>query len=284
MKKYFAFLFIVFSFSALGQVPEPALLSLLGIGGNGVDQVLSQVTKTSDGGFIICINSTSAAGSGNIDTLCDFSGDRNIFLKYNPDQSILEWSKCYQFDGDTFLSYIFPTNDGGFVVGGNYNSASDWGMYICKQDALGNIIWSHEYSKGNGLQTTCMTATDDGGYLMAGASYYTDTNVSIHYGSFMDADIFVLKVDSIGNKVWGKVIGGTGDESVWSIIPAPADGCYLVGETTSSDFDCTGNHGGTDVYLARLDCKGNILWHNDLGGGERILVGMAVGMAGQDCW
>jgi type IX secretion system substrate protein len=264
MKKYLVLLFIVFCFRAFAQ--EPAMLSLTGIGGSGVDQVSNQVTKTSDGGFIICISSTSAAGSGDIDSFCDLSGERSIFLKYNSDAMVLEWTKCLLLDGDTSLEYIFPTSDGGFVFGGNYYTTG-WGMYICKQDALGNIVWSHGYSKGNDLSLISMITTGDGGYIMAGESSYVDTNVIVHYGSFMDADIFVMKVDSIGNKVWGKVVGGTGDESVGSVIMAPNNGCYIVGGTTSNDHDCTGNHGGYDAYLAMLDSNGNILWHNDLGGG-----------------
>ena len=264
MKKLFSFLFIVFSFNALAQVPEPAMVSLKGIGGSADDGINTNVTKTADGGFILNIGTVSIYNSGNIDSFCSLNGNRSIFLKYNSDASILEWSKCYEWDGDTTLTHIFPTNDGGFVLGGNYKGT--WGMYICKQDALGNIIWSHGYSKGSGLYLSSMIATDNGGYFLAGESYYADTNVSIHYGSFTEGDFFVLKVDSIGNKVWGKVIGGTGDESLASVASTTDGGCYIVGETMSNDYDCTGNHGEPDAYIARLDKNGNILWHRDMGG------------------
>jgi type IX secretion system substrate protein len=265
MKKYLSFLFIVFSFSASGQVPEPAMLSLRGVGGSGYDEVGTLAIKTADGGFIIGIGTNSAPGTGNISSYCTLDGERDIFMKYNADGSILEWTKCLQIDGDTSLGYIFPTADGGFVFGGNYNTTG-WGIYICKQDALGNIVWSHGYSRGSNLYLSSMMATDDGGYIIAGESSYVDTNSTIHYGSFTEADIFVMKVDGAGNKVWGKVIGGTGDDNVYSVIAAPNAGCYIVGGTTSNDYDCTGNHGIADVYLARLDSDGNLLWHRDLGG------------------
>ena len=85
----------------------------------------------------------------------------------------------------------------------------------------------------------------------------------------MDADLAVLKLDSTGQKVWSKVIGGTLDDELLAIVPNNDGGCYVIGYTASNDFDCSGFHfgtGGLDGYLARLDKYGNILWHKDLGG------------------
>jgi len=111
-----------------------------------------------------------------------------------------------------------------------------------------------------------MIATKDGGYIMVGEISYTDTDFTIHYGSWADPDIAVLKVDSNGNKVWSKVIGGSLGANGTTIISAPGNGCYIVGTTSSNDYDCTGNHGGDDVYVVRLDSNGNIVWHDDIGG------------------
>ena len=115
-----------------------------------------------------------------------------------------------------------------------------------------------------------MITTSDGGYIMVGETLYTDTNFTVHHGSFMDADIGVLKLDSLGKKVWSQTIGGTGDERCWAVVAGSNNSCYIIGSTPSDDFDCTGNHGGTsgssDVYLARLDMNGDLLWHKDLWG------------------
>jgi len=267
MKALCTLLLSLISCSVIAQVGGPALLWLSGYGGDKDDQVGAPVTKTQDGGFIIVFDSNSDSATGDIDSFCNISGGRTIFLKYNADASILEWSKCYGYDGDTGLAYMFPTNNGGTVLGGQYTSAEGWGFYICKQDAMGNIVWSHGYSKGMGPLLGNMVATDDGGYLMSGQCYYVDTNTTTHYGSSMSADIWILKLDSLGNKVWSRVIGGSEQENVFSIILAPDGGCYIAGTTQSSDYDCTGYHGGgQDLYLARLDSNGNLLWHRDLGG------------------
>ena len=267
MKKLFVLFLILFSCCAFAQVPEPAMRWLNGCGGNDFDAIGSPVTKTSDGGFIIGIGTNSAAGTGNIDSFCNISGNRNIFIKYNSDATILEWSKCFSYgSGDTGFIYLFPQNDGGNILGGEYLSGSGWGFYLCKQDGLGNIVWSHGYSKGNGPLLRDMITTKDGGYIMAGEVYYADTNFTKHYGASMSSDIGVLKLDSLGNKVWCRVIGGTGDEYVTKVISGTNGRFYIEGTTASNDSDCTGNHGGNDVYLACLDSNGNILWHRDIGG------------------
>ncbi|MFI5195467.1 MAG: T9SS type A sorting domain-containing protein [Chitinophagales bacterium] len=273
MKTFFTSLFILFSCATSIYAQEPTMLSLKGYGGNGDDQVATHVIKTQDGGFIIQVGSNSTVGTGNIDSFCILSGYRSIFLKYNADASVLEWSKCYGNGGDSAFMYMFPANDGGLVLGGEFIHGISGGFLICKEDVLGNVVWSHNYSKGNGGGLSDMISTDDGGFIMAGLSNRTDTNVLIHYGSLGHDDIWVLKVDSNGNKVWSIVVGGTYDEAVFSVIPGPAGGCYIFGSTNSDDYDCTGYHGsvpggpaGPDAYLARLDSNGNILWHHDLGG------------------
>ena len=262
MKKILGLLFIVFSISANGQVPEPSLLSLIVLGGNGSDLVRTQVSSVSDGGFIISFQTNSSFGP--IDSLCSIPNPETIFQKFNADGSILEWSKCIAAVGDSFLIYMFPQVDGGAVFGGEYSGS--WGFYIARHDAPGNIVWSKGFSRGKSAILYDMISTSDGGYIMVGDVYYTDSNFIVHNSGSMNGDIGVVKVDSNGNKQWSKAIGGSRDEEGTKVIEVPGGGYYIVGATSSFDSDCTGKHLNYDVYLARLDANGNIIWHRDLGG------------------
>jgi len=266
MKTILSLLLFLFSFSAFAQIPEPAMLWLKGYGGNDADGIGAAVVKTIDGGFIIGIGTNSFGTIGNIDSFCLLNGYRTIFLNYNSNATTLEWSKCFLTNGDTSLDFIFPNIGGSNVLGGQFNSSNGWGFYICKQDALGNILWSHNYSKGNSPLLYDMIATSDGGYLMVGDVYYTDTNFRVHNSGSLNADIGVLKLDSLGNKVWSRAIGGSNDDNGNKVIEIPGGGYYIVGNTESNDSDCTGKHLNYDAYLVRLDVNGNILWHHDLGG------------------
>lgn len=262
-------LFVVCIFianSLLAQVPEPAMLSIKYIGGNYSDGISNKLVSTNDGGFVLSLFSYSTYGTGTTDSFCNLNANRDIFVKYDA-SGTQEWAKCFLRTSDTFFYYCFPQVDGGIVYGGMYSSP--WGIYLCKQDVAGNIVWSHGYSKGNSLQMGAMVATDNGGFLISAYSYYTDTNAITHYGSWTDPDILLIKVDGNGDKEWCKVIGGTGTDAIESIVKGPSGSYYLSGFTSSNDHDCTGNHGGNgDAYLVRIDKDGNIIWHKDLGGGN----------------
>lgn len=264
MKHICTAILFFFFFSASYAQQVPALLSIKGYGGNNSEGV-STKTVTDDGGCILGMGTMSDIGTGNIDTFCAMGSIRSIFLKYSG-SGTLEWFKCIQDDGDTSLAYMYPNNDGGAIFGGEFFSGYGWGFYISKQDANGNLVWGKAYSKGKSTLLRDMTETRDGGYIMAGQVYYTDTNATIHHGDWTVDDIWVLKLDSSGNKVWSTVIGGTDYDYVKSVVEAPEKGCYVVGSTRSNDYDCAGNHGSIDMYVARLDSQGNIMWHRDLGG------------------
>lgn len=65
---------------------------------------------------------------------------------------------------------------------------------------------------------------------------------------------------------WQKSLGGTAADEAKSVQPTP-DGGYIVGGTTSSnDGDVTGNHGGKDCWVVKLDAAGNIEWQKCYGG------------------
>ena len=77
--------------------------------------------------------------------------------------------------------------------------------------------------------------------------------VGNHGGSFpYSPDFWVLKADSIGNFIWGKCIGGTGDDIAYDIKQTPDGGYVIAGTSSSNDGDVTGNNGGNDVWVVKL--------------------------------
>ncbi len=229
-----------------------------GYGGDGDDKMNIETYKASDGGFLISLISSSDSGTGNIDTLCSKQG--GIFLKYTSDGSTLQWDKSPE------PTFLFPTADNNFIVANSYGFP--WGFYVKKITPAGTVLWSKDFGRVSGVLLENIMPTNDGGYIIVSLANNTDTDVTSHYGSSLSEDIWALKIDSTGQKKWSRVIGGTGDEWVSNVVPGPNGGCYIVGETESNDYDCTGNHGNTDAYIARLDSNGNILWHKDLGGSD----------------
>ena len=65
---------------------------------------------------------------------------------------------------------------------------------------------------------------------------------------------------------WQKSLGGSAADEAKSVQPT-ADGGYIVGGTTfSTDGDVSGNHGGSDCWVVKLNAVGNIEWQQCYGG------------------
>jgi uncharacterized delta-60 repeat protein len=97
---------------------------------------------------------------------------------------------------------------------------------------------------------TSIIQSSDGGYVVAG---YTR---SFGAGSY---DIYVVKLDSSGNVIWTKTIGGSDWDVARSIIQS-SDGGYVVAGYTGS-FGA-----GGDIYVVKLDSGGNVQWTKTIGG------------------
>lgn len=91
----------------------------------------------------------------------------------------------------------------------------------------------------------------DGSYLICGSS---------SSGGNGQTDMYFLKLDIMGQKVFEKYIGGAGNE-VGKDMVLLNDSGYILGGYTSS----FGN-GGYDMYLVRIDKYGTILWQRTFGG------------------
>lgn len=86
-----------------------------------------------------------------------------------------------------------------------------------------------------------------------------------HNGNY---DIFILKLDSDGNYVWAKNIGGFGDDSGGNITLDDSGNIYTTGTFRSStiDFDPgagTQNFsstGSSDAFILKLDASGSFTW------------------------
>jgi len=65
---------------------------------------------------------------------------------------------------------------------------------------------------------------------------------------------------------WSRTYGGSGSDSA-NAIQQTSDGGYIfVGSSNSNDGDVSGNRGGWDGWVVRLDAAGDIIWQRSLGG------------------
>jgi len=87
-------------------------------------------------------------------------------------------------------------------------------VYIQKLDADGNFIWAKKLA-GSDFEESWNIAIDDSdniyisGHFSADIDLSTTPGVSIPYSNLGGADIFVVKLDSGGEVLWGKTLQGT---------------------------------------------------------------------------
>ncbi len=182
--------------------------------------------------------------------------------------------------GNIANSYLFDmvnTNLDNFVIASSTNSPNNGtitqvshgfaDIYIVKMDSSGSQLWDKRYGGANSEFAEKIITTSDSGFIVLGMT------VSAQGGDVTDAprgdrDIWLLKLDSNGNKVWDKRYGGSQRELANSIVATSDGGYYISGSTLSdSSYEVTEHgYGGYDYWFLKVDSVGNKLWDKRFGG------------------
>jgi len=172
------------------------------------------------------------------------------------------WSIQQTADGGYIVAGHSESNDGD--VTGNHGVGDYW---VVKLNSSGTIDWQKSIGGTYWDYARSVQQTADGGFIVAGYSSSDDGDVSgLHGGAGSYSDYWVVKLDSSGELVWQKCLGGT-DWDYLRSIQQTSDGGYIVAGASSSDNgDVTVNHGSRDYWVVKLDSSGEIEWEKSLGG------------------
>jgi hypothetical protein len=190
-------------------------------------------------------------------------------------QPVIQWQKCYGGTGKEEPVEIAKTSDGGSIlVGGTYSNNGDVtvnhggaDIWVVKLSSAGAISWQKSYGGSADDYGTSIKQTSDGGYIFAGTTNSNNGDVSGLHINAAHIDTWVVKLDAAGNITWQKCYGGSDDEGDWTEVQETADGGYIFETTTkSNNGDVTGNHGGSDIWVVKLDNSGNLSWQKCFGG------------------
>lgn len=165
-----------------------------------------------------------------------------------------EWTHSYGADDlNEGIAQLEQKTDGSFFLYGTkqtYKNASVSDLYFAKLNADRTIAWEKIFGGSDEENAGSFVSTPDGGFLLTGTtrSFATSTQV------------YLIKVDQNGNKIWEKNYGGTGGDAGKKIIPTK-DGNYVILGTTSSK-----GSGDFDIYLIKINGNGDIIWDKTHGG------------------
>jgi len=120
------------------------------------------------------------------------------------------------------------------------------------QPAFYKVYSGNGYDKGEGI-----AQLPDSGYLVTGSS-----------SSFENApsQVFLMRLDSLGNFKWSRAYGGPEFEEGKRVMPLPGYGYYIAGTSSS------GVSANFDAYLLFTDEAGTKIWETftDNGAWERV--------------
>jgi hypothetical protein len=98
-----------------------------------------------------------------------------------------------------------------------------------------------------------------------------------------NTNVQVFKYDLAGNLLWSTSFGTSDDEQIGSAFPrclsVDASGVFVTGSTLGT-FPGQVKTGFEDVFLARLDLSGNLLWIVQTGTADRFSFGSGVALDG----
>ena len=107
--------------------------------------------------------------------------------------------------------------------------------------------------------------TNDGGYTLFGLSESGDFDIKNPNGSY---DFWVVKLDATGVLVWEQAYGGSGIEQAYDAVQLDNGDFIIVGQGYGSDGDASGNHGGSDAWVLRINSQGGLIWQKMFGGSD----------------
>lgn len=264
---------------------------------------------SNDIGYSIAINNLgNISTTGSFGNTADFdpgigsfnltAGYIDIFVSTLDDSGNFLWAKRMgggfgNGNSGSVGNFITIDNNGFIYTTGYFSATGDFGMFnltasgykdifIMKQDANGNIIWVKQVGGLLDEEGKSLEVDDYGNLFITGSfDFKVDFNPSPN-GLFElttqgDQDIFILKLNSNGNFIWVKQVGGIWDDIATSIQLDTKDNIFITGYfygngRTAVDFNPGPeihnliSYGNYDIFILKLDSGGNFLWALQMGG------------------
>lgn len=138
-----------------------------------------------------------------------------------------------------------------------------------------SIYWQHYYGGSKVEFRGTLTKTSDKGFVIAGHGQSTDGDFSGNSNNGQN-DFELVRLDSCGNKIWAKIIGGNYQDLFPTVKETIEKGFLITGYTFSTNLS-NGYHGGVcDAAVCKIDRNGNVQWIKTFGGSDADVIYNAI--------
>ncbi|MGB4848930.1 MAG: hypothetical protein WBP41_13480 [Saprospiraceae bacterium] len=205
------------------------------------------------------------------------NGGADIFISKLDSIGNFVWAKTFGGANEDTGRYIsFDTTGVGYVyTTGRFENTVDFdpgpgvfnlsgpASFILKLDSEANLIWAKQLS----VSINALKIDNAYNVLLTGAfggTFDFDPGVdTFNLTSNGQSDIFISKLDSTGNFVWAKAIGGTSWDTGTSLAIDENDHVHVTGDFNSPFISFDGinlnNINDNDIFITKLDVCSNIV-------------------------
>lgn len=221
----------------------------------------------------ICIFYSDELFAQTLDWAISFGGEASAQSYEDVGKSVVTDS-----DGNVYCTGYFQGNaDFDPGIGNYFLLGEAYDAYVTKLDPSGGLIWAKRIGGSSYDYGTSISVDEQGNAYVAGRFYNTadlDPGVGVYNVTASgDYDVFIVKLDSNGNFVWGIQLGGVNDESINKIDVDSTGNIYVTGYFYgTADFDPSANtfnlisNGQSDVFIAKFNNAGGLIWSKQFGG------------------
>jgi hypothetical protein len=213
-------------------------------------------------------SNTATFGHGSHEVTLTSVGQTAVFVADYAADGTLEWVRQFGGIGGLFAAYKNNAPDYPIDPERSGNSVQGAGVFIqnlgqtiggVAVDAAGDV-----YFTGSFLGSVTFAA---------GTGTKTFTSSGTYGGSY--PDIYLIKMDSSGNLIWGDQMGGEFSDVANAIAVNSAGDAYIAGyfsrtanfNTSGGTFDLT-SHGRSDIFAAEYTPTGALDWADGMGSND----------------
>jgi hypothetical protein len=197
----------------------------------------------------------------------------------------VKWAKSAISNNVSRVTCIKVDDLGQIVLGGHFFGSTitfdsfvltqsvSFDSFIVKYDTAGNAIWAKSI-QGPNSEYIRGISTDKLGNVVVTGMYFGATilfeTITLSNSTVNTFDAFLAKYDSNGNILWAKSYGSSGGDLSNAVAVDSANNIIIAGHFggTAISFGSSvlTNSGIADIFIAKHDSAGTVIWANKIGG------------------
>jgi hypothetical protein len=197
------------------------------------------------------------------------------------------WVKTFGATQNDIIKSAEVTNEGIFLVGefsGNMEQVTgDFSMFIQKRTLNGNVVWTKSIGNSRKINGSSIAVDSIGAVYLVGV--FNGEKLDFNSNSIKDSlltsekipntslftdDIFILKLDALGDFKWVRKVGSASSDAANSLYLRSdyfvVTGFYQGSNTDFGNSKKLTSTGKEDFFIGKYDLSGTCLWIKGVGG------------------